>query len=114
MALTRSFRETVAERARHDAAFRAALIEEALQAMLDGELDEARSLMRDCINGTVGFDALSTATQLPVKSLMRMVGPRGNPTLQHFVRVIHHLQAAAGVSSRVEVAPTDPGTHETP
>jgi hypothetical protein len=64
MALTRSFRETVADRARHDGAFRAALIEESIQAMLDGDLVGARDLLRDCINATVGFDALSGATQL--------------------------------------------------
>ena len=67
MALTRSFRETVALRAAHDGAFRAALLEEALQATLDGELDEAKSLLRDYINATVGFDTLSDATRLPVK-----------------------------------------------
>ena len=36
MPLTRRFRETVAKRARSDAAFRAALVEEAVQNILDG------------------------------------------------------------------------------
>ena len=108
MALTRSFRETVASRARRDGAFRAALIEEALQAMVDGDLDEARVLLRDCINAIVGFDALSAATHLPVKSLMRMVGPRGNPTLDHLALIVNALRVHAGVRVRVEVAVTNP------
>ena len=104
MALTRSFRETVAVRARHDAAFRDALLEEALQAVFDGDLDEARELIRDCINATVGFHGLSTATHLPVKSLMRMVGPRGNPSLRNFALIVHTLQEHSGTKAHVEVA----------
>jgi DNA-binding phage protein len=103
MALTRSFNETVAARARHDPAFRAALLEGAIQAMLDGEPEDARSLLRDCINGTVGFDALSVATHLPVKSLMRMVGPNGNPTLQNFVAILHVVQEKSGIKANVNV-----------
>jgi hypothetical protein len=104
MALTRSFRETVADRARHDGAFRAALIEEAIQAVLDGDVAGARDLIRDCINATVGFDLLSSATHLPVKSLMRMVGPRGNPTLRNFALIMNTLQEHSGVRAHVEVA----------
>ena len=55
MALTRSFRETVAERARHDAKFRAALIEDAVQAFMEGDVAEARTLLRDCTNATTGL-----------------------------------------------------------
>lgn len=104
MALTRSFRETVAARAQHDPAFRAALLEEALQSVLDGDLEEAKSLLRDCINATVGFDSLSESTHLSVKSLMRMVGPNGNPTLRNFVLIVSTLQERSGVRAHVEVA----------
>ena len=103
MALTRSFRETVAERAKHDAEFRAALIEEAVQAFMDGDIAEARTLLRDCINATIGFAALSKATHRPVKSLMRMVGPGGNPSVENLFSVLRAIQASAGVRVRVEV-----------
>lgn len=101
MALTRSFRDTVANRAKHDAAFRAALLEEALQALVDGDLDAARSLLRNCINATVGFERLSDVTHLPTKSLMRMVGPRGNPRLDNFVQVVKVLRGASEVNVTV-------------
>lgn len=103
MALTRKFRDTVAARAQHDRDFRAALLQEAMQAMFDGDAEEARSLMRDCINATVGFDALSLATNVPVKSLMRMVGPSGNPRLGNFVIILQALQAETNLKAHVAV-----------
>ncbi len=42
MPLTRSFRETVAERAKASPGFRAALIEEIMQALADGDMETAR------------------------------------------------------------------------
>ena len=62
MPLTRSFRETVAKRARNDAAFRAALVEEAVQNILDGDVETALGQLRDVVNATMGFDALAAAT----------------------------------------------------
>src|SRR5580698_10436102 len=50
MPLTRSFRETVARRARSDAAFRAALVEEAVQNILDGDVETALGQLRDVVN----------------------------------------------------------------
>jgi len=103
MALTRSFRETVAARAKHDGEFRAALVEEAFQAFLDGDLGEARTLLRDCINATIGFPRLSAVVHRPVKSLMRMVGPGGNPSAENLSAVFRAVQNEAGVRARVEV-----------
>jgi len=79
MPLTRSFRETVAKRARTDAAFRAALVEEAVQNILDGDVETALGQLRDVVNATMGFDALAAATGVPKTSLMRMLGRNGNP-----------------------------------
>ena len=42
MPLTRSFNETIRERATRDPAFRAALFSEAVQALLAGDLDTPR------------------------------------------------------------------------
>jgi hypothetical protein len=46
MPLTRSFRETVQARARRDVKFRQALLTEAMQALLDGDLEEGRAALR--------------------------------------------------------------------
>jgi hypothetical protein len=83
--------------------FRRALFEEALQALLDGEPEEAKSLFRACINATMGFEELSQACGLPIKSLMRMVGPRGNPTLKNISVIVQIIQNGAGIKAEANV-----------
>jgi DNA-binding phage protein len=97
MPLTRSFNATVRERATRDPAFRAALFSEAVQALLAGDLDDAKAALRAYINATIGFEKLAAATGTPVKSLMRMFGPSGNPTAANLSEVIRVLQKKTGV-----------------
>jgi DNA-binding phage protein len=92
MTLTRDFHETVVARAKRDPAFKPALLMEALQSFLEGEVAPGLIILRDCINATVGFAALSKQTQIPEKSLMRMVGPRGNPTASNLFAIMAALQ----------------------
>jgi DNA-binding phage protein len=101
MPLTRDFRETVRARAARDKAFREALLTEAVEALLRGEADAGRAAMRDYINATLGFEKLGAALGRPPKSLMRMFGPRGNPTAENLLGVIGALQAATGVHLEV-------------
>ncbi|QWG25805.1 transcriptional regulator [Bradyrhizobium sediminis] len=101
MPLTRSFRETVQARARRDVKFRQALLAEAMQALLDGNLDEGRAALRSCINATVGFEKLGAALDRSPKSLMRMFGPSGNPTAENLLGVIGVLQEKTGVRLQV-------------
>jgi hypothetical protein len=96
MALTRDFRETIQARARRDPAFGQALLQEAVAAMLDGDLETGKAVLRDYINATIGFDALGRATGTPPKSLMRMFGPRGNPQAANLFAVLRHLQKQGG------------------
>jgi hypothetical protein len=77
MPLTRSFRETVQARARRDVKFRQALLGEAMQALLDGNLEEGRSALRSCINATIGFEKLGAALGRSPKSLMPDVRSAG-------------------------------------
>ncbi len=97
MGLTRLFRHTVQDRAQRDPAFRQALFLEAVQALLEGDTVSGRSVLRDYINATIGFDALAQATDTPPKSLMRMFGPSGNPTATRLFSVLHILQQRTGV-----------------
>ena len=73
MPLTRDFKETIQERARRDAAFREALLKEAVDALLSGDVETGKIVLRDYINATVGFDKLATATKKSPKGLMRML-----------------------------------------
>jgi hypothetical protein len=40
---------------------------------------------------------MSRLTKLPAKSLMRMLGPNGNPQARNLFEVISHLQRAEGL-----------------
>jgi DNA-binding phage protein len=104
LALTRDFKETIKARAATDLAFRAALLTEAIELLLSDDVAIGRRILRDYINATVGFEELSAKIGKPVKSVMRMFGPNGNPTADNLFAVIHHLQIATGVSIGVKAA----------
>lgn len=104
MALTRSFKETVKARVVSDPAFKEALLTEGLNALLEGDLDTGKAVLRDYINATIGFESLAEATHTPPKSLMRMFGARGNPSASNLFAVIQQLQRASGVTLRVRAA----------
>ena len=104
MPLTRSFKETLAARAKRDRAFRKALLTEGVNLLVEGDLQTAKGVLRDYINATIGFDALSDAVDIPPKSLMRMFSTDGNPTASNLLVVLAHLQHAEGVSLKVRVS----------
>src|SRR6476660_134083 len=97
MPLTRSFKETVKARVERDSAFRAALLTEAVEQMLSGDLETGKAVLRDYINATVGFERLAQATGTPSKSLMRMLGPNGNPRASNLLAMLNKLQRVSGV-----------------
>ncbi len=97
MTLTRSFKETVQARVVADPAFRQALLQEAVQTFLRGDVDTGKVLLRDYINATGGFADVADATGTPSKSLMRMFSPRGNPQARNLFAVLAHLQQQAGL-----------------
>ncbi len=101
MALTRSFKELVQKRVADDPAFGEALLREGFDAMLAGDVDAGKAMLRDYIKATIGFEKLGEATGTQPKSLIRMFGPRGNPQARNLFSVIGHLQKQAGVELRV-------------
>src|SRR5262245_26748366 len=101
MPLSRSFKETVKERIDEDSAFRDALLAEGIDALLSGEVDVGKTILRDYINATIGFGKLAQETEIPVKSLMRMLSPAGNPNARNLFAVIGALQRSSGASLRV-------------
>ncbi len=105
MALTRSFGHLVRQRVAADPALGAALLREAVDTMLAGDVDVGKAVLRDYIKATVGFQQLGAATGAPPKSLIRMFGPRGNPQARHLFSVISYLQEQAGVRLHVMPAP---------
>src|ERR1700738_1883299 len=97
MALTRNFKETVKARAARDVKFREALLTEAVELLIAGEVETGKAVLRDYINATIGFEKLAKVTDTPSKSLMRMFGPKGNPRANNLFAVIGQLQRTSGV-----------------
>ena len=104
MALTREFKETLKSRVQADDAFRAALLSDAVNLLISGDVQTGKTVLRDFINATVGFEKLSEMIGVPSKSLMRMFGPNGNPSSVNLFRVIAELQKSTGVHLSVGVA----------
>ncbi len=97
MALTRDFKETIQARVERDPAFREALLKEGVECLLSGDVETGKTVLRDYINATIGFEALGDLTDKSPKSLMRMFGPKGNPQARNLFEIIGYLQEREGV-----------------
>ena len=101
MAQTRSFKKLVQRHVAADPAFAEALLGESIEAMLRGDVETGKTILRDYIKATIGFEELGAATDTPPKSLIRMFGPRGNPQAKNLFNVIGYLQKQAGLSLHI-------------
>lgn len=101
MVTTNSFKEAVRARVQREPKFRRALLQEAVQSFLDGDVETGKAVLRDYIKATGGFEELSEATGTRPKSLIRMFGQRGNPRARTVFAVPAHLQQQAGLELRV-------------
>ena len=67
MARTKSFKELVQHHVKRDAKFAEALLREGVDAMLSGDVETGKTILRDYIKATVGFEKLGAATGAPPK-----------------------------------------------
>ena len=104
MPLTRDFKETIRARVERDPKFRRELLREGIEAMLAGDVATGKTILRDYINATVGFTDLAEATRIPSKSLMRMLGPAGNPRANNLFEIFSFLQHREGLRFEVKAA----------
>ena len=68
MAITRNFKETIQARALKDSKFRTGLLKESIESMLAGDMETGKTLLRDYINATIGFEKLSSIAEKSPKS----------------------------------------------
>jgi hypothetical protein len=101
MAKTGSFKELVQTRVKNDKKLAEALLREGIDAMLSGDVETGKTILRDYIKATVGFEKLGEATGTQPKSLIRMFGPRGNPQAKNLFGVLGYLQKRAGLKLHV-------------
>ncbi len=101
MPLTRDFKETIRARVRRDAAFRKQLLRESVECFLLGDIETGKAVLRDYINATIGFAELAEVTHHSSKSLMRMLGPSGNPQARNLFEIVEYLQRREKVRFKV-------------
>ena len=101
MVLTRDFKETIQKRVQTDPVFREELLKEGVQCLVSGDMDTGKTILRDYIKATVGFEALGDLTDKSPKSLMRMFGPKGNPQAKNLFEIIECLQKREGICLEV-------------
>ena len=101
--LTLPYTDIVLARMKREPEFAAAVFREGVDALIGGELAVSKNMLRNYVNATIGFDKLAKKVKIPPKSLMRMLGPSGNPQMSNLFAVIGALQAHAGIELHVAV-----------
>ncbi len=101
MALTRDFKDTIKARAENDPEFRTGLLTEAAECLLNDEVDVAKTLLRDYVNATLGFQELAGMTDKKPESLMRMLSAKGNPSVGNISKVMASLREHEGITLHV-------------
>jgi DNA-binding phage protein len=92
MTLTRAFKETIMKRATRDKAYRRGLLSEAVNEILEGNINVGKALLRNYINATITFPTLARKLHKSSKSIQRMLVPKGNPRMDSIVGVLKVLQ----------------------
>jgi len=103
MILTRDYKETIRARVQRDPAFKEALLKEAIECLLAGDVGTGKSILKDFIKATIGFEELSRIVDKKSESLIRMLGPKGNPTANNLFQIIAQIQKQVGVQVEVNV-----------
>lgn len=100
--MTRDFKETVRARIERDPAFREILLEEGAECLLTGDVEARKSILRDYVDATVGFQQVSGPTSRSSKRLMRMPGPHGNRQARNLSQIIGCLQKREGFRHKLQ------------
>ena len=91
VALTRDFRETVAERIKSDPIFAQALLDEAITLFINGEADTAQSILCELADATIGFVVIGEEIQRP------------NPTMSSISAIIAAIKRALKVEVHTQI-----------
>ncbi|MFO1259119.1 MAG: transcriptional regulator [Gammaproteobacteria bacterium] len=95
--LTRDFKNTISKRATEDPEFRHALLLNAINELISGDLDIAKVLLRDYVNSSPQFEAVAKEMKKNTKSIQRMLGRHGNPTAENLTALLKAVQKLEGI-----------------
>lgn len=102
MPLTREFRETVMELCQNPE-YRKALLLEALESYLEGDVAVGNSILRDYLNATQGFAEIAAEMEMKEAGLRRMVSNKGNATARNLFSLFKLCQRREGINTAEEL-----------
>ena len=100
---TRSYKDSMKAMVDENPELGTEMLEEALNSLLSGELDEGRLLLRQFVNATMGFKELAERTGKRDKNLMRSLSAEGNPTAANLFEIVQACIQAEGVTVATHV-----------
>ena len=104
-ALATPFDDTVRELAADDPQFRVELLIAATEAIVAGDLDETKAALRTYIKATRGYKHIADLIDVHPKSLIRMLGPEGNPRASTLVDLLSRVAEIENVRLEVSAHP---------
>ena len=107
MPLTIEFKEIVRDRIKREPEFGREIFSGAMESFIENEFEVGKLMLRDYINGTIGFQRLASLTGHNEKSLMRMFSEKGNPQTANFFQVLRELQIHTDVQLVVHAREAD-------
>lgn len=107
MALSKTLTEYFIQEFKRSPEYRQEHLAGCARAVLNGELEVARELIKHAIHGSMGFESLGKKLGKSPKSLHRSFGPKGNPTAKTLIAVLTALQDFLDVSLEVKAVPRD-------
>jgi len=102
MGQLRPVSETILKRAKEDPEFRAALLAEAIELLAENDVQTAKSIIRNYVLASIGFEALAKQIDKKPESIKRMLSEKGNPTLKNMAALLSSLKHHEGISIHVE------------
>jgi DNA-binding phage protein len=101
MALSEDVNVAIRARMKRDPALGREALKEAIAALIGGEVEVGKTLLRNYVVARLGFDELGRLTGKAPQSLMRMLSRTGNPQARNLLEVIRVLQEHEGVQTEV-------------
>ena len=102
MTSTTDFYDTIRARSESDADFRINLLEVAAESIISGNLEEGKAALRLYVKTSIGYKQLADLTDIHPKSLVRMLGPDGNPRASNLTNLLAQALQHEGIRFEVK------------
>jgi hypothetical protein len=94
--LTRKHSETIRKDLQSSPSFRRALFAEAINSMLQGDFETGKSVLREYVEGTMGFVAMGNALGRSPRSVRQMLSHERCLRTRSFIEILVYVQRVEG------------------